>query len=289
MNPRQMKHRNITIDAHQVHKPIYTSVTPSAANPCQKVFLHNDNSQFSRNNSAYTNRQKRPSILKRAKTNPIKLRKLLFAIAFILFSISFVSALSGLFTLGGHFGIISPALGSAPVETTESTPINEWKRGCLPYLYQTDAAWADEPYAGATIKTHGCGPTALSMVYVSLTGRTDKNPVTMARYSEKNGYVDSGSTSWTFMTEGAQSLGLRARELPADKNSLTSQLKMGHPVICVVGPGDFTTEGHFIVLSKINEDGTVEIRDPNSKDRSHMSWDPDRILAQCLNLWTYSI
>lgn len=289
MDPKQTKRKSISANKHQVRKPIYTSVVPSAADPYHGSPNYDDIHRFSRSNPSYTNRQKKPIAWRKNKTNPMKPRELLFAIAFILFSISFVSALSGLFTLGGHFGITSPALGSAPVETTESTPINEWKRGYIPYLYQTDAAWADEPYAGATIKTHGCGPTALSMVYVSLTGRTDKNPATMARYSEKNGYVDSGSTSWTFMTEGAQSLGLRARELPADKNSLTSQLKMGHPVICVVGPGDFTTEGHFIVLSKINEDGTVEIRDPNSKDRSHMPWDPDRILAQCLNLWTYSI
>ncbi len=289
MDPQQIKRKSISTDARQVRKPICTSVAPSAAEAYQGSHLYDDNRRFSRNNPSYTKRRKKPSAWHRSEVRPVKLRKLLFAIAFILFSISFVSALSGLFTLGGHFGITSPALGSAPVETTESTPINEWKRGHLPYLYQTDVAWADEPYAGATIKTHGCGPTALSMVYVSLTGRTDKNPATMARYSEKNGYVDSGSTSWTFMTEGAQLLGLRARELPADKSSLASQLKMGHPVICVVGPGDFTTEGHFIVLTKINEDGTVEIRDPNSKDRSHMSWDPDRILAQCLNLWTYSI
>lgn len=213
------------------------------------------------------------------------LGNVLFAIAFFLFSLSFVSALSGL-SIFDHLGL-SPL--RAPITTASSTPVSDWKKGSMPYLYQTDDAWSGSPYAGATMSTHGCGPTAMSMVYVFLTGRTDMDPATMARFSEKNGYVDSNSTSWAFMSKGAQALGLKARELPADKVSIVSQLKMGHPVICIVGPGDFTSEGHFIVITGINDDGTVEVRDPNSEERSHRMWELDRVLGQCRNLWTYSI
>ena len=54
-----------------------------------------------------------------------------------------------------------------------------------------------------------------------------------------------------------------------------------------MGPGDFTTKGHFIVLSGVNENGDVIVHDPNSEQRSLQPWDPDRIISQCLNLWSF--
>lgn len=169
-----------------------------------------------------------------------------------------------------------------------STPKAQWRKGEMPYFYQTDPAWAQEPYAGSTIEKSGCGPTSLAMVYVCLTGKRNINPVKMARLSEDGGYVESQATKWTFMSEGAASLGLASIELYLDKAEVERQLLAGRPVICIVGPGDFTDTGHFIVLCALNEDGTVEIRDPNSPSNSRCSWDLDRILRQCRNLWAYS-
>jgi hypothetical protein len=61
------------------------------------------------------------------------------------------------------------------------------------------------------------------------------------------------------------------------------------PVICSVKPGDFTYSGHFIVLSAINEDGTIQVRDPNSPDNSDKGWDMDVLFPQIKNLWSYSV
>lgn len=170
----------------------------------------------------------------------------------------------------------------------KSTPKAQWRRGAVPYLYQRDGAWAEEPYGGGTIGTHGCGPTALSMAAVGLTGRVDCDPVALARLSTEEGCLDGGVTSWSFMTAGAAELGLRSAELPADADRVRSALMQDHPVICSVGPGDFTTDGHFIVLVDANDDGTVSLRDPNSPTRSERTWDIDEVLAQCRNLWEIS-
>lgn len=169
-----------------------------------------------------------------------------------------------------------------------STPKVAWAKGEMPYLYQTDSAWADHPYAGTTVKEAGCGPTALSMAYIYLTGAKDRDPMTMADLSEENGYVVDGQTAWSFMTEGAASVGLLATELPADVPVVKGELEQGHPIICSVGPGDFTTTGHFIVLSGIDDAGQIIIHDPNSAARSATTWDCARILAQCNNLWSYT-
>lgn len=169
-----------------------------------------------------------------------------------------------------------------------STPVSDWKRGAMPYLYQTDPAWASTPYAGAALKTHGCGPTCMSMIQAYFSGKGAKDPAALCQFSEVNGFVDAGATSWLFMTEGARMLGLASRELPASEDVVRAQLRMGHPVVCVVGPGDFTTEGHFIVLCDENADGTIEIRDPNSEEHSKQAWSLERILPQCRNLWAFS-
>ncbi|HJA29761.1 MAG TPA: C39 family peptidase [Candidatus Olsenella pullicola] len=175
--------------------------------------------------------------------------------------------------------------GSAPAH---STPRAEWRAGEVPYLYQTDPQWAGHPYAGGTVEKNGCGPTCLSMVYVALTGRDDLDPSAMADFSERGGYTTDGMTAWALMTDGAAELGLVSEELPASTGAVREALLAGRPVICSVEPGDFTTTGHFIVLSSLTESGEVIVHDPNSAERSARPWDLERVLDQCLNLWAFS-
>lgn len=171
---------------------------------------------------------------------------------------------------------------------TSSTPREEWRAGEVPFLYQTDPQWASHPYAGGTVEKNGCGPTCLSMVYVSLTGRDDLDPSAMADFSERGGYTTDGMTAWALMTDGAAELGLVSEELPASADAVREALLAGRPVICSVGPGDFTTTGHFIVLSGLAGNGGVVVHDPNSAERSSRTWDLERVLGQCLNLWALS-
>lgn len=158
----------------------------------------------------------------------------------------------------------------------------------MPYLYQFDPKWADEPYAGDTISENGCGPTALSMVSAYLLGAKALNPFEIAQFSESNGYVSDGMTSWQLMTEGASRLGLQSNEVSADENAVRTLLENGHPIICSVTPGDFTTTGHFIVLCGLDGNGNALVHDPNSAPRSH-GWPVRKILAQCANLWAFSL
>ena len=51
-----------------------------------------------------------------------------------------------------------------------------------------------------------------------------------------------------------------------------------------MGPGDFTTTGHFIVLSGC-EDGLIKINDPNSYANSEKLWSYEEIADQIRNLW----
>lgn len=126
------------------------------------------------------------------------------------------------------------------------------------------------------------------MVYVALTGQTDLDPKGMARFSEAQGHTVDGMTAWTLMTDGAALLGLESQEVPASAGAMREELRAGHPVICSVIPGDFTTTGHFIVLAGIAEDGGIIVRDPNSAQNTERTWDLDRIISQCANAWAFS-
>lgn len=179
---------------------------------------------------------------------------------------------------------------SAPTqeETAHSTPAHAWRKGEVPFLYQIDPQWSDEPYAGGNIHENGCGPTCLSMVYISLTGKTDLDPVAMARFSEQNGFTVDGMTAWALMTDGAAMLGLHSAELSASADVVRAELEAGRPIICSVRPGDFTSTGHFIVLAGLTDDGQVMVRDPNNAGNGDHPWDLDRILGQCANLWAFN-
>lgn len=184
---------------------------------------------------------------------------------------------------------IAPSTGmrlNSPADI--STPHVEWREGTVPHLYQTDPAWADHPYAGGDVRTNGCGPTCLSMVYVALTGKDDLDPAGMADFAERGGHTANGMTAWTLMTDGAAALGLVAQELPADAGAVAGALGEARPIICSVRPGDFTTTGHFIVLVGMTDDGQVNVNDPNSPERSAHPWDLERVLGQCSNLWAYT-
>ncbi|MCL2807893.1 MAG: C39 family peptidase [Coriobacteriia bacterium] len=168
-----------------------------------------------------------------------------------------------------------------------STPASQWKAGVMPILYQKDPAWSENAYAGADFGETGCGPTCLAMVSIYLKGGTNITPPVVADMATQAGCVSSAGTEWLFMTEGAKLLGLKAEELSANKDLIVACLSAGRPIIASMGRGDFTTTGHFIVLTKINDDGSISVHDPNSVERTQSAWNLDSLMVQFRNLWVY--
>ena len=163
----------------------------------------------------------------------------------------------------------------------------EYKKGKIPLLLQWDQRWGYGEYGDGIIGLDGCGPVCLSMVAVGVLEDVTVTPDRVAQLAEKRGYIEDGGTSWDLMTEGAESLGLVAEELPLSENAVIETLKAGHPIICSMRKGDFTTTGHFIVLTGY-EDGRITVNDPNSRKRSEKTWDFDTLQYQIKNLWSYT-
>ncbi len=158
----------------------------------------------------------------------------------------------------------------------------------VPLFLQWDQRWGYTPYGDNFIANAGCGPTCLSMVCVHLLGDTSLDPRTVAQFSEENGYCVPGDGSqWTLISEGGPTLGLNVEVLPLDEYTIIENLEAGNPIICVMGPGDFTSSGHYIVMTDY-VDGMIKINDPNSVQRSKKLWSYEQIKDQINNLWACS-
>ena len=157
----------------------------------------------------------------------------------------------------------------------------------VPLLLQWDQRWGYHRYAGEVMGLSGCGPTALSMVAIFMTGDITKNPRWVADFASQNGYaVDGSGTAWSLMLEGARQIGLSSKEIPVERERVENNLQAGNLIIALMGPGEFTSNGHFIVLTGL-QNGRLKINDPNSRKNSEKTWDIDQVLEQTKAVWVY--
>ncbi len=156
----------------------------------------------------------------------------------------------------------------------------------LPYYTQWDPRWGYCRYGEGLMGWTGCGPTALSMVAMGLTGDGTLTPAYVASFAIDNGYcVPGNGTSWTLFSEGAEKLGLTAKELPLWEATMRSELEAGHPIVCIMGPGHFTDTGHYIVLTSCTDEG-FNVLDPFRPSNCKV-WAYDDIKDEIRNLWSY--
>ena len=160
----------------------------------------------------------------------------------------------------------------------------------IPLFLQWDERWGYRQYGGDFMAVNGCGPTCLAMVWCGLNSDGKWNPYKVASMAEEEGYYVPGQgTSWDLMTNGAAELGLHAESVTFDETHILDTLQRGKPIICVMGPGDFTTQGHFLVLTGVDSAGKIQLNDPNSKKRSGQGWELSRLMSQIRNLWAYTV
>ena len=155
----------------------------------------------------------------------------------------------------------------------------------VPLFLQWDRQWGYMEYGGKVAGLTACGPVCLSMAAYYWTGDDAYAPDKMIEFAKTGGYYSPGNgSSWTLISEGAEELGFDVTELPLVKARILDNLRAGIPIICAMGPGDFTTSGHFIVLVG-EEEGLLRVNDPNSVANSQKLWKYEDIEDQFRNLW----
>ena len=165
---------------------------------------------------------------------------------------------------------------------------DDFVKNGIPTLFQWDERWGYAPYGSETIiAVSGCGPTALSMVVSGLNQDPSITPAVIADYASANGYLNENlDTAWELMTAGVEAFGISSATLSLTENAMAGTLAVGSPIICSMGPGIFTTGGHFIVLTAY-QDGRFTVHDPASKIRSSRTYTFDEFSDQIKNMWYF--
>ncbi len=152
--------------------------------------------------------------------------------------------------------------------------------------YQGD--YSNVKYGSGSIASCGCGPTSMAMVLTYLTGETVDPPAT-ASYAANNGhYVWGQGTAWTFFGAISKKYGVECEQSSPSSSKVVDALSNGKVIIMSMKRGDFTKNGHFIVLRGITSDGKIQVADPNSRERSSQTWDVNRIVNQSAQMWTFT-
>lgn len=157
-----------------------------------------------------------------------------------------------------------------------------------PLFIQWDDRWGYLPYGDSVLGITGCAPTCLSMVIVSLTGDSTATPDFLAKKAmEKGAYVKEAGTAWSFLTEAVADYNIKVEQYGyLTQLEMEEMLDDGKKIILSMGPGDFTSSGHFIVVCGYTKKGFI-VNDPFSKIRSKMEWNYDTISNQWAGIWVY--
>ena len=161
------------------------------------------------------------------------------------------------------------------------------KKAYAPVLLQWDDRWGFHPYGTSVLGLTGCGPTCLAMVVDSLSEDADVTPAEAADFATKQDLYEYGvGTRWGIWSAGATEYGLECETVSADFDTVLDELSQNAMVVCSVGPGVFTPGGHFIVIVG-QEEGKLEIRDPNNFQNSTRLWDWDEFSSQIKHCWSF--
>ncbi len=154
--------------------------------------------------------------------------------------------------------------------------------GLLTYYNQSDERWAGALYGGRDrLSGYGCGPTVLAMLVTSFTGETCL-PSDMAEWAAANNYWSAGSgTKHNFIPECAAAFGFNAKSFQNyTTEGVLAELSSGNILVALMGPGHFTTSGHFIIIADYWSGSQVRVADPASLDRTQTAWDLQTILDE---------
>lgn len=153
--------------------------------------------------------------------------------------------------------------------------------GTVPALYQWDERWGYTDYCGHALGFTGCGVTVMAMARMGLTGATDMTPADMAALSVSLGEAADGTNSTFFYNEQTAAAtgvsGVYASEPEA--YTITANLQAGSYVAINVRPNTLAGGGHWILAVGVNDDGSIEIRDPNSPENTAKAWDINELVS----------
>ena len=157
--------------------------------------------------------------------------------------------------------------------------------GSMVYYNQGDSRWAHHLYGGKDpLDRYGCGPTAVSMLVSSFSEEGGGlSPVELANWATEHGYFSPGhGSSHTLIENALSSYGFSVESVKKRTAEHTAELlREGHILVALMKHGSLTkSAGHFILITKVLDNGNVWIADPNSYENSQKEWDLNQLLSE---------
>lgn len=162
---------------------------------------------------------------------------------------------------------------------------------------QTDPRWAKADYSVPGEKTNiaesGCGPSCAAMLIETLTGKTF-TPANACKWSLAHGYKAlRQGTYYSYFRPQLAAHGIECKQLLSSRiinqpshpihEQVKEYLAQGYYVIALMGPGTWTSSGHFVLLW--GWDDKVRINDPASTKDKRLNGDPATFKNEARCYW----
>ena len=173
---------------------------------------------------------------------------------------------------------------AAPFEQGETVEVNRK----FPYYIQWDKRWAYDKLGETNVAIGGCGPTCVAMALSGILDDKSITPKNIAEKEDASGYFTDAGTKWSFFDYIAKEYGVKSTGVSLNEEAMKSALSKGNPIIASVHPGKFTTVGHIVLITGVDNEGKFIINDPNSYTRTLKKWSYDELKTEIVAMWEFS-
>lgn len=154
--------------------------------------------------------------------------------------------------------------------------------GAMLYYNQGDSRWKAYLYGGTDpMGRYGCGPTCVAMIINSF-GKNSVSPVEMADWAAQNGcFARNGGSYHCLIPDSLSAFGLNVESVAERTPEQAAKLlRSGHILVALMGKGSLTSNGHFIIIVQIKENGNVYIADPANYENTTKEWNLQQLMDE---------
>ena len=158
----------------------------------------------------------------------------------------------------------------------------------VPLYFQQD--YGESMYGKYSLRTYGCGITTMSMLTSYMKDEEFTPPYMGIKFGK---YCSEKGTAYTLMTEAPAAMDYYCTRQTSSWTEAMAALAEGHFVITLQHGGYWTRGGHYLLITSINEEGQITIRDSNlynyGKLQGHKDgyFDQTTIPKNAVKYWIY--
>ena len=158
----------------------------------------------------------------------------------------------------------------------------------VPLYFQQD--YGDSKYGNYSLRTYGCGITTISMLTSYMRDEEYTPPYMGVKFGS---YCNENGTAYTLMTEAPAAMDYYCVRQTQSWSEAKAALAEGHFVITLQHGGYWTRGGHYLLITSIDEEGHITVRDSNlynyGKLQGHKDgyFDQATIPANAAKYWIY--